>query len=221
MFSPNFVGYVEGEAGHEKFENSLQTPFANERSGIYYGFTVGGGYAVTNNVRLDGRYRFRQKDANQDYEAYDSHLVSGRLTWVMPRQMFVVLDASVEWQDYDGPDPFISAQTREDTDYGISLTYGMPVSALALFRFDQDPLPELVRDIVVSFTGGYLRVRIRRGPRTARFTFEVGRLGQAAMMSWTFPFAGLLFFGKAAPLLNQMKRSEEEKTHDGNHDDRN
>ncbi len=157
MFSPNFVGYVEGEAGHEKFENSLQTPFANERSGIYYGFTVGGGYAVTNNVRLDGRYRFRQKDANQDYEAYDSHLVSGRLTWVMPRQMFVVLDASVEWQDYDGPDPFISAQTREDTDYGISLTYGMPVSALALFRFDQDPLPELVRDIVVSFTGGYLR----------------------------------------------------------------
>ncbi len=24
----------------------------------------------------------------------------------------------------------------------------------------------------------------------------------AAMMSWTFPFAGLLFFGKAAPLLN-------------------
>ena len=22
------------------------------------------------------------------------------------------------------------------------------------------------------------------------------------MMSWTFPFAGLLFFGKAAPLLN-------------------
>ncbi len=42
-----------------------------------------------------------------------------------------------------------------------------------------------------------------------------------AMMSWTFPFAGLLSFGKAAPLLNQMKRSEEEKTHDGNHDDRN
>ena len=41
------------------------------------------------------------------------------------------------------------------------------------------------------------------------------------MMSWTFPFAGLLFFGKAAPLLNPMKRSEEEKTHDGNHDDRN
>ena len=40
------------------------------------------------------------------------------------------------------------------------------------------------------------------------------------MMSWTFPFAGLLFFGKAAPLLNPMKRSEEEKTHDGNHDDR-
>ncbi len=64
-------------------------------------------------------------------------------------------------------------------------------------------------------------VRIRRGPRTARFTFGVGRLGQAAMMSWTFPFAGLLFFGKAAPLLNPMKRSEEEKTHDGNHDDRN
>ena len=24
------------------------------------------------------------------------------------------------------------------------------------------------------------------------------------MMSWTFPFAGLLFFGKAAPLLNLM-----------------
>ena len=45
-------------------------------------------------------------------------------------------------------------------------------------------------------------VRIRRGPRTARFSFEVGRLGQAAMMSWTFPFAGLLSFGKAAPLLN-------------------
>ena len=42
-----------------------------------------------------------------------------------------------------------------------------------------------------------------------------------SMMSWTFPFAGLLFFGKTAPLLNQMKRSEEEKTHDGNHDDRN
>ena len=65
------------------------------------------------------------------------------------------------------------------------------------------------------------KVRIRRGPRTARFTFGVGRLGQAAMMSWTFPFAGLLFFGKAAPLLNLMQRSEEEKTHDGNHDDRN
>ncbi len=26
-------------------------------------------------------------------------------------------------------------------------------------------------------------VRIRRGPRTARFSFEVGRLGQAAMLA--------------------------------------
>ncbi len=44
---------------------------------------------------------------------------------------------------------------------------------------------------------------------------------ELVMMSWSFPFAGLLSFGKAAPLLNHMKRSEEEKTHDGNHDDRN
>ena len=33
----------------------------------------------------------------------------------------------------------------------------MPVSALALFRLDQDPLPKEVRDIVLSFTGGYFK----------------------------------------------------------------
>ena len=32
---------------------------------------------------------------------------------------------------------------------------------------------------------------------------------------------GVAFLWKTAPLLRLMKRSEEEKTHDGNHDDRN
>ena len=122
-----------------------------------YGFTAGGGYAITRSLKLDASYRYKNKEANTDYEAYDSHLISGRLTWVMPRQMFVILDASIEWQKYDGPDPFISAETREDTDYGLSLTYGMPMSALALFRLDQDPMPQAVRDIVLSLSGGYFK----------------------------------------------------------------
>ena len=75
----------------------------------------------------------------------------------MPRQMFVILDARVEWQNYDGPDPFISGETRKDVDYGIALTYGMPVSALAFFSLDQDPMPQAVRDIVLTFTGGYFK----------------------------------------------------------------
>ncbi len=60
-----------------------------------------------------------------------------------------------------------------------------------------------------------MRTRIQGSERTRE------ALNALMMMSWTFPFAGLLSFGKAAPLLNPMKRSEEEKTHDGNHDDRN
>lgn len=157
LFSPNFVAYLEGEIGHESFDNSADLPFASEQSGLYYGFTAGGGYAITRSLKLDAFYRYKNKEANTDYEAYDSHLISGRLTWVMPRQMFVMLDGSVEWQKYDGPDPFISAETREDTDYGLSLTYGMPMSALALFRLDQDPMPQAVRDIVLSLSGGYFK----------------------------------------------------------------
>jgi len=157
LFSPSFLAFAELEGGYNYYHNSDAYPFASEQEGPYYALKVGGSYAFSRQFQLEAFYRYRNKDADLDYEAYDSHLVSGRLTYVLPRNIFMLLDASLELQDYDGADPFISSRVREDTDWMVGLTYGFPLSALGWSQAELDPLPEPLRDVIFSISGSYAR----------------------------------------------------------------
>lgn len=157
LLAPGFLAYVEAGFGYEQFNDTGNFPFASEQDGTYSTIQIGGSYIFNPKLRFEASYRFRSKNAEVDFEAYEGHLVSGRLAMVLPRSTFLILDASYERQNYDGPDPFISTETRRDNDWRLALTYGLPLSALMISPPDQDPMPEPLRDVVISFTGSYDR----------------------------------------------------------------
>ena len=115
---------------------------------------------------------------------------------------------------------YLSVAVDEVGELSISADDPEKVSGICAVLAETDVINMVSRGISTSniLKGIHLSMAMRlvRLLKATKF-----RDGRALMMSWTFPFAGLLSFGKAAPLLNHMKRSEEEKTHDGNHDDRN
>lgn len=158
LFSPNLLAYTEFTGGYQRYHDSNTYPFASEQAGSFYSVTVGGSYVFNQKMQLDAFYRYRNKNADAVYEAYDSHLVSGRFTYVMPRNIFVAVDASLEFQDYEGADPFISASTvRENKDWSVGMTYGFPLSAVGWADPEINPMPPAMRDVVFSISGSYNR----------------------------------------------------------------
>ncbi len=130
VFKSKIKAYAQITTGWRKYNNTTSLPFSSEQDGNYQRVEIGGDrqFNATTGLRLAGA--FNSVDADLAYEGYDGFDVSATLTKVLPRGTFLLASVSLEKQFYDGPDPFISAGTREDRDLEIDLTYGVPVGTV-------------------------------------------------------------------------------------------
>ncbi|HAK62899.1 MAG TPA: hypothetical protein DCO82_06620, partial [Alphaproteobacteria bacterium] len=89
------------------------------------------------------------------YEGYDGFDINATLSRLLPRGAFLLASVNFERQYYDGNDPFISVRKRQDRDWNLDLTYGVPVGTV-IGVFGGNPAgPEPLREIVLNLTAGF------------------------------------------------------------------
>jgi len=148
-------GFLETRVSYEEFNNTFDLPFNEDQNGFRYEVEGGAGYNVSNAWRVEGGYRFTAKDADEDFERYFGHRLRASTTYVFDYQGFVTGTASVEYQDFDGMERFVTVtKTREDLDSRVRLTYGVPVAAILRATGTDDPAAA-TESLVLSLTGEY------------------------------------------------------------------
>jgi tetratricopeptide (TPR) repeat protein len=148
--------FLENRLSYEEYNNTFDLPFNTEQNGLRYELEGGAGYNVSNAWRVEGSYRYTFKDSDDDFERYAGHRLRASTTYVFDYQGFVTGTASVEYQDYDGPEaPIISStKVREDVDSRVRVTYGVPVGAILMAAGRENPAAA-TKNLVLSLTGEY------------------------------------------------------------------
>ncbi|MBI4597822.1 MAG: tetratricopeptide repeat protein [Candidatus Omnitrophica bacterium] len=144
-----FQTFLSTEWAREEYRGITENAVAGERTGDRVTINGGGEYALSPTMRLAGSLAYEKKNAKVDYWRYDGWGLTGSHTWLLGRGQFLINSIGFDVNLYDGPDRAISAQTRQDKELRVRVTYGAP---LALFGAGKI-LPKLVYDnLTATFT---------------------------------------------------------------------
>jgi hypothetical protein len=155
VFKSKIKAFAQITTGWRRYNNTSNLPFSSEQDGHYQRVEIGGDRQLnaTTGFRLTGA--FNSVDADLAYEGYDGFDIAAAVTKVLPRGTFLLASVSFEKQYYDGNDPFISGKTREDRDWELDLTYGVPVGTIIGLVGENPAGPAPLRQIVLNLTASY------------------------------------------------------------------
>ena len=146
-----FQVYSEYSGIYEKFRGITFSPSSVDRNGGRHDIRTGILWTVLPTLQLNFEYDYTRKNARQSYVAYSGHALQGSLTYLMDGGQFFLFTASGERDNYDDPDLFVSARTRQDTIFRLRGTYGAPLGFFAGLVAGPEALPDFISDI--TFTG--------------------------------------------------------------------
>jgi tetratricopeptide (TPR) repeat protein len=147
----NLDVYGEYTGVYEKFRGITTSPSSIDRTGGRHDVRLGVTWTLLPTLQLNFEYANIRKNARQSYVAYDGNALSGNLTYLMDGGQFLLFTAMGERDQYDDPDPFVSARTRQDTIMRFRGTYGAPLGFFADLVAGPEALPRYIADI--TFTG--------------------------------------------------------------------
>ena len=147
-----FDVYGEYSGVYEKFRGITTSTSSVDRTGGWHDIRLGFNWTILPTLQLNFEYDYIRKNARKSYVAYYGQALSGNLTYLMGGGQFFLFTAMGERDQYDDPDAFVSARTRQDTIMRFRGTYGAPLGFFAdLVTGDQETLPSYISDI--TFTG--------------------------------------------------------------------
>ena len=103
---------------------------ANTQDGLDIGARVGVDWYLGADHKLTFAYTHRRFDADVDFESFDGDRLNVDHVWLIGHGIFLVTNASVEWDRYDALDPLFIGDDREDVIYRGRLTLGVPVATM-------------------------------------------------------------------------------------------
>lgn len=138
-----------GRWGHEVYEGITENSVGPERTGDQIVAAAGGSYVLTPTMRLASSLTYNNKDAKFQYNAYEGYELNGTHTWIWPKGQFFITSFSWTRDEYNEADTAISAVLREDDQFRLRLTYGLPLAAV----FGQiEPLQLVVKKLTATVT---------------------------------------------------------------------
>jgi hypothetical protein len=105
-------------------------PEADIQSGLDIAAKVGVDWYIGANNKLTFAYTHRRFDAEVDFESFDGDRLNIDHVWLIGHGIFLVTNASAEWDRYDALDPLFIGDDREDVIYRGRLTLGVPVATM-------------------------------------------------------------------------------------------
>ena len=155
VFKGRIKAFAEVTTGWRRYNNTRLLPFSSEQDGDYQRYEIGGARQFDALTSLRVTAAVNNIDADLPYEGYDGFDINATLSRLLPRGAFLLASVNFERQYYDGNDPFISARKRQDRDWNLDLTYGVPVGTV-IGVFGGNPAgPEPLREIVLNLTAGF------------------------------------------------------------------
>lgn len=103
---------------------------ADIQSGLDIGATVGADWYIGADHKLTFAYTHRRFEAEVDFESFDGDRLNIDHVWLLGQGIFLVTNASAEWDRYDALDPLYLGNDREDVIYRGRLTLGVPVATM-------------------------------------------------------------------------------------------
>jgi tetratricopeptide (TPR) repeat protein len=103
---------------------------ANIQDGLDIAARIGVDWYIGADNKLTFAYTHRRFDAEVDFESFDGDRLNLDQVWLIGHGIFLVTNASVEWDRYDELDPLFIGDDREDVIYRGRLTLGVPVATM-------------------------------------------------------------------------------------------
>jgi tetratricopeptide (TPR) repeat protein len=121
-----------GTFGGAKYEyhGTPDYPEADIQSGLDIAATIGADWYIGADHKLTLAYTHRRFDAEVEFESFDGDRLNLDHVWLLGHGIFLVTNASVEWDRYDALDPVFVGDDREDVIYRGRLTLGVPVATM-------------------------------------------------------------------------------------------
>jgi tetratricopeptide (TPR) repeat protein len=121
-----------GVFGGSKYEYHATEDYleADIQSGLDIAATIGADWYIGADNKLTFAYTHRRFDAEVDFESFDGDRLNIDHVWLIGHGIFLVTNASVEWDRYDALDPLFVGDDREDVIYRGRLTLGVPIATM-------------------------------------------------------------------------------------------
>ncbi|MEL6336022.1 MAG: tetratricopeptide repeat protein [Pseudomonadota bacterium] len=152
------IAFAEASGGYDDFESVEADEFAFEQSGPFVTAGFGVAHQPTDRLQLIGKYTFRRRMADQDFESFSSHGISGLAQIGISDGAVLQLSARYARVIFDDPDPFVST-TEEERDNAVSARIGVILEADELLRVaGVGNGGEVARNLSLNVGGSYRRV---------------------------------------------------------------
>ena len=112
------------------YHGTPEYPDADIQSGLDISARLGLDWYIGADHKLTFAYAHRRFDARADFESFDGDRLNLDHVWLVGSGIFLVTNASVEWDRYDALDPVFVGDDREDVVYRARVTLGVPVATM-------------------------------------------------------------------------------------------
>lgn len=144
-----FKGFYNFRAERQDYLNISENTNSYENKGPDFSHNWGVGYMITPTMKWTSGVGYADKDAKQDFNAYQRFSLNNSHMWVLPKGQFVINSLNVNFDNYDTAEFSVASKIRHDKSMRYRVTYGAPLTTIFFGKI----LPKQLKDIV--FTGSY------------------------------------------------------------------
>ncbi|MFH0984995.1 MAG: tetratricopeptide repeat protein [Candidatus Omnitrophota bacterium] len=142
-------GFYNFRIERQDYLNISENTNSYDNKGPEFSHNWGVGYMIIPTMRWTSSVGYADKDAKQDFNAYQRFSLNNAHTWVLPKGQFVINSVNVNFDNYDTPEFSVASKIRHDKSMRYRVTYGTPLTTIFFGKI----LPKPMKDIV--FTASY------------------------------------------------------------------
>jgi hypothetical protein len=122
--------YADVHDVRQVYSPTAVVPTATDRTGIQVDTTLGGDYTIVPTNRVGVNVLYTVKHAQNNAFAFFRKGFGVTDTWLLGKGMFLLASVHLNVDNYNHPDPNVSAGLRRDTTIQTDVTCGAPLSLL-------------------------------------------------------------------------------------------
>jgi len=152
-FTKKIKGFYNFRMERQDYLNISESTDSYNSKGPMFSHFWGVNYMILPTMKWTSAIGFSNKEAKQQYEAYDRLSLNNTHTWILPKGQFIINSLNVNFDNYSGSEATVADRVRHDRSMRYRATYGAPLETLLVGKI----LPKPFKDIVFTFSYEFYR----------------------------------------------------------------